>query len=299
VTASRQFGPPGRGEPSPAPPPAPPGRRPRSATASWWQSLGFWHGVALGSLATVLVIALFAAISWVTGIRAPTAPVWPQPESGDNSEAPESRPAESKEERAVSSPSAGGDPEPVDDFVGLISALQALPTEPSSRPSSYDRAQFGQTWADIDRNGCDTRNDILRRDLIDAVIKDGTGGCKVLEGVLDDPYSGQIIGFRSGPSTSLEVQIDHVVPLAWAWRQGAGLWSESERAAFANDPLNLLAVEGYLNQQKSDSGPAYWLPPDRGFHCEYSERFALVLVSYQLALPVPDRDTLVVTLESC
>ncbi|MDP3208284.1 MAG: HNH endonuclease family protein, partial [Rhodoglobus sp.] len=142
--------------------------------------------------------------------------------------------------------------------------------------ADYDRDLFGQNGFDLDRNGCDTRNDILRRDLLDIVLKADTNGCKVLRGTLIDPYSGQAIDFISGETTSFEVQIDHLVPLAWAWQNGASLWTIDRRTEFANDPENLLAVEGGLNQEKSASGPAEWLPPNRAFHCDYAAGFATV-----------------------
>jgi hypothetical protein len=163
----------------------------------------------------------------------------------------------------------------------------------------YDRRQFGQAWADVDRNGCDTRNDVLRRDLVDTTLKPGTRDCVVLTGVLHDPYTGQTIDFTRGQGTSELVQIDHIVPLAWAWRQGAADWTEQKRKQLANDPLNLLAVDGPTNTSKSDQGPALWMPPSEGYRCSYVERFVQVLDSYDLTVTAEDHAALQSELSSC
>ena len=114
-------------------------------------------------------------------------------------------------------------------------------------------------------------------DLLDPVFKPGTNDCKVLSGLLIDPYDGTHVDFVSGQNTSVLVQIDHVVALAWAWRHGAEYWTDDARAAFANDPLNLAAASEAMNQQKSDSGPSEWLPPVPELRCLYVEDFVDVL----------------------
>ena len=116
--------------------------------------------------------------------------------------------------------------------------------------TGYTRAQFGQTWADVNRNGCDTRNDILQRDLTDVVFRIGTKNCVVESGTLIDPYSGTTIYFVKGEKSSMEVQIDHVVALSNAWQTGAFKLTLLKRTEFANDPENLMAVQGRLNSQK-------------------------------------------------
>ena len=122
--------------------------------------------------------------------------------------------------------------------------------------TGYSRAQFGPAWTDDvtvadGHNGCDTRNDILRRDLTDRVIKPGTRGCVVASGVLHDPYTGTAIVFTRGQGTSRAVQIDHVVALGDAWQTGAQRLSLPVRTDFANDPLNLLAVSGAANEKRA------------------------------------------------
>lgn len=142
---------------------------------------------------------------------------------------------------------------------------------------------FGRAWLDVDGNGCDTRNDILARDLKD-VVKEGD--CKVLSGVLYSPYSGDRIDFLRGEKTSSKVQIDHVIPLGYAYRYGGWRLAEEGKKAlleqFANDPLNLLAVEGSLNGAKSDKGPSQWLPPtkDKKLLCAYGRRTRAVFDKY-------------------
>lgn len=162
----------------------------------------------------------------------------------------------------------------------------------------YDRALFGQAWFDEDGNGCDTRNDILRRDLFDVVLKADTNGCAVLTGTLLDPYSGDIVAFERGEN-SRDIEIDHVVPLADAWQKGARDWDEGTRRRFANDPLNLLAVDGTLNQQKSAGDAATWLPPNRSFRCEYAARIVAVKHEYGLWVTPAEAEALQRVLTPC
>ncbi|MCD2498308.1 HNH endonuclease family protein [Microbacterium nymphoidis] len=186
------------------------------------------------------------------------------------------------------------------EILAALAVLDTIPAGPAlSSGLPYDRDAFGQRWADTDHNGCDTRNDVLRRDLHDAVAKPGTRECVVLTGVLDDAYTGERIEFRRGQGTSELVQIDHIVPLAWAWRQGADGWSPERRLELANDPANLQAVDGAANQSKSASGPARWLPPDAAYHCTYATRFTQVVADYGLALPADDRAAVRAVLLHC
>lgn len=172
-------------------------------------------------------------------------------------------------------------------------------TSASVEATGYERDLFGQRWADVDRNGCDTRNDILARDLTDVTFKAGTRDCVVLTGTLHDTYTGTTITFERGDKTSQLVQIDHVVPLSWAWRYGAGTWTPQQREQFANDPINLQAVDGSANASKSDSGPAGWLPPAEGYRCEYVARYVLVLTAYSLPVDDLDRRAISDTLNGC
>ncbi|MEU6038887.1 HNH endonuclease family protein [Actinomadura sp. NPDC047616] len=171
--------------------------------------------------------------------------------------------------------------------------LGALRVTSQSDGDGYSRERFGGRWKDTDRNGCDQRNDILARDLRQVRKRDD---CVVTSGRLRDPYSGRDITFdRSKPA---EVQIDHVYPLALAWRMGASRWSEDRRERFANDPDNLLAVWGVPNREKSDSGPAEW-KPDEAFRCEYGIRYVSVARKYSLPVTRADRDALRGFLDRC
>lgn len=154
----------------------------------------------------------------------------------------------------------------------------------------YRRAAFGEAWTDdndasLGHNGCDTRDDILNRDLTDKTYV-SIKRCPdaVATGALHDPYTNAAIAFQRGAKVGAAVQIDHIVPLAYAWDMGASGWPSPQRIRFANDPANLLAVAGKANQDKGDSPPASWMPPNKAFWCQYSMQFIAVLRGY--ALPV-------------
>jgi hypothetical protein len=156
------------------------------------------------------------------------------------------------------------------------------------RSFDYRRAAFGDTWTDDNpapggHNGCDTRNDILDRDLVDktyVLIKRCPKA--VATGTLHDPYTNATVAFVRGNQVGASVQIDHIVPLALAWDLGARNWPDDMRLRFANDPANLLAVDGQSNQDKGDSEPALWMPPNVAFRCQYAMQFIAVLRGYGL-----------------
>ncbi|MGV0340849.1 HNH endonuclease family protein [Corynebacterium mastitidis] len=185
-----------------------------------------------------------------------------------------------------------------------LARLGSLPVKGRAPMTGYSREAFGQAWSDdveVDggHNGCDTRNDILRRDLTGAVIKPGTHGCVVASGVLQDPYSGRPIDFVRGVDSSRAVQIDHVVALADAWVKGAQQLDAQARRNLANDPLNLLAVDGGLNGQKGAGDAATWLPPNKSFRCEYGRRQVDVKQRYGLWVTPAERDALAGILAQC
>ena len=158
-------------------------------------------------------------------------------------------------------------------------ALKNLPVKGRAPKTGYSRKQFGNAWIDVDRNGCDTRNDVLKRDFVHEVFKVGTRKCKVVGGEWTDPYTGDTYFFDHQPS---EVSIDHVVALSDAWQKGAQQLSLSQRKNFANDPLNLIATSKRVNSQKSDSDAASWLPPNKTFRCHYVARQIAVKQKYGL-----------------
>jgi hypothetical protein len=177
--------------------------------------------------------------------------------------------------------------------------LETLPVKGRAPKTGYSRAEFGQTWADVNRNGCDTRNDILKRDLISITYKPKTRDCVVLTGVLVDRYSGETINFIRGNITSMDVQIDHVVALSNAWQTGAFKLTKIERTALANDPLNLFAVKGRLNSQKSDGDAATWLPPLKSYRCAYVAQQISVKAKYSLWVTAPEKNAMVGILAKC
>lgn len=180
-----------------------------------------------------------------------------------------------------------------------LTVIEAQLTKGRAAKTGYTRAQFGPTWADVDRNGCDTRNDILKRDLTGHLYKEKTHECVVLSGTLVDPYSGERMDFVRGNISSMEVQIDHVVALSNAWQTGAFKLTIKERTAFANDPLNLLAVKGRLNSQKGDGDAATWLPPLKSFRCDYVARQVAVKIKYKLWFTAPEKEAITKILKTC
>jgi hypothetical protein len=183
--------------------------------------------------------------------------------------------------------------------VTASSVLSSLPVKGRAPKTGYTRAQFGQTWADVDRNGCDTRNDMLKRDLTNITYKVKTRDCVVLTGVLLDRYSGETINFVRGNATSMEVQIDHVIALSNAWQTGAFKLTVLQRTALANDPMNLFAVKGRLNLQKSDGDAATWLPPLKSFRCAYIAQQIAVKAKYSLWVTAPEKEAMLRILTTC
>ncbi len=183
--------------------------------------------------------------------------------------------------------------------VTASSVLSSLPVKGRAAKTGYSRSQFGQAWADVDRNGCDTRNDMLKRDLTNIEFKVKSRDCVVLSGVLLDRYSGETINFVRGNVTSMEVQIDHVVALSNAWQTGAFKLTLMQRTAFANDPMNLFAVKGRLNSQKGDGDAATWLPPLKSFRCTYVAQQIAVKAKYSLWVTAPEKEAMTRILAAC
>ncbi|MFJ4266825.1 HNH endonuclease family protein [Paenarthrobacter nicotinovorans] len=177
-------------------------------------------------------------------------------------------------------------------------ALERLPVKGRAAKSDYDRAAFGQAWADADRNGCDTRNDILRRDLTAVKFTEGSS-CKVASGMLNEPYTGRQVSFQRGQDTSSAVQIDHVVALADAWQKGAQQLTVQQRQTLANDPLNLIAADGPANVKKGAGDAATWLPANKNFRCHYVARQISVKTAYRLWVTQAEKDAMKGVLSSC
>lgn len=152
--------------------------------------------------------------------------------------------------------------------------------ENEQQASDYDRAAFGTPWKDVDGNGCDTRNDILRRDLDNITARPGTHGCVVTSGTFIDPYTGERVQFSKNDASA--VQIDHVVALKNAWDSGANMWDQNTREEFANDPLNLLATTRSPNASKGSKAADEWMPAVN--QCAYSQRQQQIKSKYNLSV---------------
>lgn len=173
--------------------------------------------------------------------------------------------------------------------------LASIPIKGRAPKTGYSRDQFGSSWQRVD--DCDMRNYILARDLRDTTFITPT--CKVASGTLTDPYTGKTIYFLRGAETSDDVQIDHVVALSDAWQKGAQQLTPVQRVALANDPLELLAVDGATNQQKGDGDAATWLPPNKAYRCEYVARQIAVKKKYALWVTRSEYDAMAKVLSAC
>ena len=178
-----------------------------------------------------------------------------------------------------------------------ISILNKLEVKGRAAKTGYTRSQFPH-WSDLDRNGCDSRNDILKRDLKVIIFKDGTRDCKVISGELVDPFSGKKVLFNLNTAAS-NIDIDHIVALSNAWQTGAAYFDKDARSSIANDPLNLLAVDASLNRQKGDGDAATWLPPLKSFRCEYVARQVAVKFKYKLWVTAPEKKAISRILSKC
>jgi hypothetical protein len=184
------------------------------------------------------------------------------------------------------------------DMVGTeraLDVLNRLEVKGRAPKTGYSRTEFGSGWGKV--GGCDMRNIMLSRGMTGVVIADD--GCVVLSGTLNDPYTGKLIQFIRGSSSSSDVQIDHVVALSDSWQKGAQVLGEDVRFQFANDPLNLLAVDGPANQEKGDSDAASWLPTNRAFRCQYVARQIAVKDRYTLWVTEAEKSAMIRVLNGC
>jgi hypothetical protein len=172
--------------------------------------------------------------------------------------------------------------------------LASLKIKGRAPMTGYSRLRFGPAWPKL--GGCDARNRVLGRDLTETVLK--TTGCIVLSGTLLSPYTRGVIHFVRGPQ-SAQAQIDHVVALGDAWQTGAQGWTNAKREQFANDPIELLAVDGASNEAKGDSDAASWLPPNKAFRCSYAKIQIAVKAKYALWVTRAEHDALATQLGTC
>ena len=188
------------------------------------------------------------------------------------------------------------------DYDDARAQLAALPVKGWDRQTDFSRYRFGEPWSDdvnveFGHNGCNTRDDILRRDLTQLVVRPGT--CYAQSGVLIDPYTGESIAFVRGPDSSEAIQIDHVVSLSDAWYKGARDWDEQRRRDFANDPRNLLAVGAKANFDKAFRDANAWLPPNPAFRCEFVARQIAVKAAYRLWVSANEKRPMAAVLDHC
>jgi hypothetical protein len=231
----------------------------------------------------VLVIAVAGAVVWW---------IWLRPDADSR---PGALPSLRPRPTASATPATPG-------FDRARSDANRLPVKGWDRQVDFRRSAFGEAWSDdvnveFGHNGCNTRDDVLRRDLVELVVRPGT--CFAQSGTLHDPYTGQTIAFVRGPNSSDTVQIDHVVSLSDAWYKGARLWDDQRRRDFANDPRNLLAVGGKANFDKAFRDAASWLPPDAAFRCAFVARVVDVKTAYGLTVSANEKRAITDVLSGC
>jgi hypothetical protein len=217
----------------------------------------------------------------------------------------EAGPADAPAQSPVPPPTSGQAPQPIPQTPGYDRArtlMAGLPVKGWDRDTDYARSRFGEAWSDdvnveFGHNGCNTRDDILRRDLAQLTVRPGT--CYAATGVLHDPYTGAEIAFTRGPDTSSTVQIDHLVSLSDAWYKGARTWDPQRRKDFANDPRNLIAVAAQPNFDKAFRDAASWLPPNAAFRCEFVARQVEVKTAYRLWVSAKEKRAMEAVLHNC
>ncbi|MEV4317311.1 HNH endonuclease family protein [Actinocrispum sp. NPDC049592] len=169
-------------------------------------------------------------------------------------------------------------------------ALASLVVAPAGPMTGYSRDRF-PLWAS-GPDSCDTRETVLQKQG-SGVTRNGQ--CKAVSGTWTSPYDGVVI------TDAAKVDIDHVVPLAEAWRSGAASWTDEQRKQFANDLTNpqLFAVSANANRSKGDKDPAEWKPPAQGFWCTYARDYVTVKAAYKLTVDQAEHDALAQMLGTC
>jgi uncharacterized protein DUF1524/excalibur calcium-binding domain-containing protein len=175
-----------------------------------------------------------------------------------------------------------------------LAALEQLRVKGRAPMTGYGRERFGDDWAGV--NGCSVRERVLARDLgLETYARGST--CDVQSGLLADPYTATAIRYVRGDTSNVDV--DHVVALGDAWQKGAQQWTYERRLAFANDPLNLLAVDASANRQKGDGDAATWLPANKSYRCAYVARQIAVKRRYRAWVTAGERDAMGRVLARC
>ncbi len=255
--------------------------------------------MARGVVAAALVAALAACVPEGDSSAEGTATASPSPTTRTTPAPTTSTPTDRTRTGSPRATDARDTPHHASAPGTALAALAALQVKGRAPMTGYDRDRFGSAWSDTDRNGCDQRNDVLRRDLVDTTIKAGTRGCLVLSGTLHDPYTGMKVAFHRSSASYSPVQIDHVVALGDAWAMGAWRWSDAKRKQLANDPLELLAVDAHYNMSKGDGDAATWLPPRKRERCPYVARQVAVKAKYHLAVTSAEKSAMARVLGKC
>jgi hypothetical protein len=242
------------------------------------------------------VIVLFAGFC---GLIALGLAVGPPPKTTTTADAK----AVAASPAAASSRAASPAASPLSEATGTaVSVLAKLPVKAAGSMSGYSRDAFGPAWTDnnddaLGHNSCDTRDDILKRDLTAVTYK--SGDCTVQTGTLHDPYTGKTIHFTRGVGTSTAVQIDHVVALGGAWTTGARNLTAQQRVDLANDGIELLASDGPTNEGKGDDDASEWLPPAKAFDCQYVADQIAVKAKYKLWVTSAEQAAMRKVLATC
>lgn len=250
--------------------------------------------LSAGAVMLVLLVIGFFMLSGrsLPSLQSGAAPALPAPVATTTPELDPAPPA------APTTPEPAPPAAPISTDAGeALAQLEQLTIAEPYAKKDYVRDYFGQRWADVDRNGCDTRNDILARDLTDITFKPGTNDCVVLSGVLYDRYTEETVQFVRVSTGYQPAQADHVVSLFVGWFSGAEGWTPEKREQFANDPLNLQITTA--NQQKGEFTPSRWMPTSPTAACEFSARYVMVLDAYDLTITTTDAAALRSTLSSC
>lgn len=170
------------------------------------------------------------------------------------------------------------------------SQLAGLTVKPDGSQTGYSRDKFPH-WID-QGNNCNTREMVLKRDGTNVKV---SSDCAPTSGTWTSPYDGAT---WSAPS---DVDIDHVVPLADAWRTGASSWTTAQRQAYANDLTDpqLIAVTDNVNQEKGDKSPDQWKPPSTGYWCTYAKMWVAVKSKFKLTVNSAEKSALTDMLGRC
>jgi len=199
---------------------------------------------------------------------------------------------------AVGGTAPTGSEAPVDGAAARL-LLEQLEVKGRAPKTGYSREQFGPVWADVDSDGCDSRNQLLQRRLTNVQLLPGTKGCVVMSGDLAEPYIPRTIHFVRDGAYVNAVDLDHVVSLSDSWQKGAQQLGPVQREQFANDPMNLLATDPSANRQKGDSDAASWLPRNKAFRCEFVSTQISVKAKYGLWVTAAERDAMSRVLDGC